>query len=141
LDLREWAPILRTPGVRFVDLQYGDTAQERAAVEAELGISLIHVPDLDLREDLDGVASLIGACDLVISISNTTVHLAAALGTPTWVLVPAAAGNLWYWMRDTDRSPWYASAVIVRQKVRGQWADIIQDVKGRLDTYLAQRGA
>lgn len=140
LDLRAWAPVLQTPGVRFVDLQYGDTAEERAAAEAALGISLIHVPDLDLREDIDGVAALISACDLVISISNTTVHLAAALGKPTWVLVPAAAGNLWYWMRDTDRSPWYASAVILRQKVRGKWDDIIEDVKIRLKDYLSRPG-
>ncbi len=125
-------------GVRFVDLQYGDTADERAAVEAELGVSLIHVPELDLREDIDGVAALIAACDLVISISNTTVHLAAALGKPTWVLVPASAGNLWYWMRDTDRSPWYASAVIFRQKIRGEWRDIIETVKDRLKDYLTR---
>ncbi|MBY0511388.1 MAG: tetratricopeptide repeat protein, partial [Rhodospirillaceae bacterium] len=137
LDLRAWAPILETPGVRFVDLQYGDTAEERAAVEAELGIALTHVPDLDLREDIDGVSALISVCDLVISISNTTVHLAAALGRPTWVLVPATAGNLWYWMRDTDHSPWYASAVIFRQKTRGQWDEIIREVKSRLDEYLA----
>lgn len=139
LDLRAWAPILQTPGVRFVDLQYGDTADERAVAEAQLGISIIHAPNLDLREDVDGLAALIAACDIVISISNTTVHLAAALGKSTWVMVPAAAANLWYWMRATDRSPWYASAVIFRQKVRGEWDDTIRDVKARLDDYLERR--
>jgi len=68
------------------------------------------------------------------------VHLAAGLGKPTWVLVPAAAGNLWYWMRGTVRSPWYESATIIRQKTRGQWDEIIADVKSRLDVYLAGVG-
>jgi tetratricopeptide (TPR) repeat protein len=140
LELMAWAPLLQTSGVRFVDLQYGDTTEERAAAEAALGVSIVHMPDLDLREDLDGVAALINACDLVISISNTTVHLAAGLGKPTWVLVPAAAGNLWYWMRGTVRSPWYESATIIRQKIRGQWDEIIADVKSRLDVYLAGVG-
>lgn len=138
LDLRQWAPILKTPGVRFVNLQYGDTAEERAAVEAELGISINHIPGLDLREDIDGVAALIAACDLVISVSNTTVHLAAALGKPTWVMVPAAAGNLWYWMRNTSHTPWYASATIFRQKTLGQWDETIQAVKKQLDAHLRE---
>lgn len=136
LNLRQWAPILQTSGVRFVDLQYGDTAEERAAVEANLGVPIIHIDGLDLREDIDGVAALIAACDLVISVSNTTVHLAAALGKPTWIMVPAAAGNLWYWMRGANHTPWYPSATIFRQKTLGQWAEIIRAVKNRLDAHL-----
>jgi hypothetical protein len=137
LDLRQWGPILQTPGVRFVDLQYGDTAQERADVQKDLGISITHVPDLDLREDIDGLASLIAACDLVISVSNTTVHLAAALGKPTWIMVPAAAGNLWYWMRGSTHTPWYPSATIFRQKKLGRWDDVVLEIKNMLDAHRA----
>jgi ADP-heptose:LPS heptosyltransferase len=137
LDLKAWGDILRTPNVRFVDLQYGDTAQERAEASAALGVSIIHIPDLDLREDIDGAAALTAVCDLVISVSNTAVHLAAGLGVPTWVMVPRAAGNLWYWMWDTDRTPWYPSVRIFRQSRPGYWGDVLNDVKGRLEEYLA----
>ncbi|MBY0510763.1 MAG: tetratricopeptide repeat protein [Rhodospirillaceae bacterium] len=137
LALRQWGPILKTQGARFVDLQYGDTTKERSAVEAEFGVPIIHIPELDLREDIDGVASLIAACDLVISVSNTTVHLAAALGKPTWIMVPAAAGNLWYWMRGTGHTPWYPSATIFRQKTLGRWDDVLQEVKEKLVAHLA----
>ncbi len=135
LDLVQWAPILRQPGIQFVDLQYGDTAAERAAVEAELGVTIAHVPDLDLREDIDGVAALATACDLVISVTNTTAHLAAALGRPTWVLVPASAGNLWYWMRGATQSPWYPTATIFRQTALGQWQDVLAQIEGRLKAF------
>ena len=138
LDLDQWAPILRLPGVQFVDLQYGDTAAERAAVEADLGVAITHIPDLDLREDIDGVAALAAACDLVISVSNSTVHLAASLGRPTWVLVPASAGNLWYWMRGCDRSPWYPSATIFRQAELGNWRDVLADIESRLKAFSAR---
>ena len=136
VELKQWAPILLTPGVRFVDLQYGDTAKERAAVESELGVSITHVPNLDLRQDIDGVAALIAACDLVISVSSTTAHLAAALGRPAWVLVPATAGNLWYWMRGNDHTPWYPSAVIFRQNTLGEWDDVLERLQKRLLAHL-----
>jgi len=132
LDLKQWAPILQIPGVRFVDLQYGDTAEERAAVEAELGIQITHMPDLDLHQDIDGIVALAAACDIVISVSNTTAHLAAAVGRPTWVLVPASAGNLWYWMRGRDSTPWYPTAVVFKQPKLGAWAGLIAEIESRL---------
>ena len=141
LELRQWAPILQTPGVRFVDLQYGDTAAERASVEAELGVHIEHIPDLDLREDIDGVAALAAACDLVISVSNTTVHLAAAVGRPTWVIVPASVGNLWYWMRDSDHTPWYKTVSIFRQTKLGARDAVLTEIERSLRAFSAEHGA
>lgn len=136
LDLPQWGPILSVPGVCFVDLQYGDTAAARARAQTELGVSVVHFDDVDLRDDLDGAAALASACDLVISVSNTTVHLAAALGRPTWILVPAAAGSLWYWMRGDTPSPWYPMATIFRQKNAGVWQPVLADVGRRLKDFV-----
>jgi Flp pilus assembly protein TadD len=135
MDLKHWAPIFRIPGVRFVDLQYGDTAAERAAVEADLGIPITHMPDLSLNDDIDGVAALAAACDLVITVSNTTAHIAAALGRPTWVLVPASAANLWYWMRGQNYTPWYPSVEIFRQPRLGEWQAIVTEIESRLKNW------
>lgn len=124
--------MLKVPGVRFVDLQYGDTAAERTALENALGTSLTHIEGLDLREDIDGVAGLAAACDLVISVSSTVVHIAAALGRPTWVLVPASAANLWYWMRGETPTPWYDNVTIFRQSRLGQWSNVLLTVEQKL---------
>ena len=129
--LKQWAHVLQIPGVRFVDLQYGETADERADIEAELGVRIEHVPDLDLHEDIDGVAALAAACDFIISVSNTTAHLSAALGRPTYVLVPASAGNLWYWMRG-HQTPWYPTATILRQSKLGHWDDVMEQLRAAL---------
>lgn len=130
--LKQWAPLLKTPGVHFVDLQYGDTTAERAAVKTELGIEITHIDGLDLREDVDGVVALAAACDLVIAVSSTTVHLAAAAGVPTWVLVPASAGSLWYWGRGGERTPWYPNVRIIRQQELDDWSAPIAEAAGRL---------
>jgi len=105
------------PATRFVDLQYGDTASERS----QAGFDLAHLEDLDLFQDIDGLAALLGACDLVITVSNTTAHLAGALGVPVWVMVPAGNGKLWYWGADGKGSPWYPSASVFKQQSPGDW--------------------
>lgn len=132
VSLASWAGILKTKGVRFVDLQYGETQAERDTARTDLGVEIEHLDALDLRADIDGVAALAQACDLVISVSNTTAHLAAALGVPTWVLVPATAGNLWYWMRGTDHTPWYPSVSVFRQKEPGRWGETFTAVERKL---------
>ena len=92
LSLRAWDGILRVPGARFIDLQYGDTGSERAAVEREIGVAIEHLPELDLYDDLEGLAALCSACDLVITASNVTAHVAGALGCPVWLIAPRGNG-------------------------------------------------
>ena len=88
--------------------------------------------------DIDGLAALMTACDAVVTVSNTTAHLAGALGRPTWVMVPHGHARIWYWFRDRRESPWYLHAHIRRQ-TRGQpWADL---VAGVADEVAATLGA
>ena len=102
---------------------------ERDAVERELGIRVERLPDIDNTNDLDGLAALMCACDAVVTVSNTTAHLAGALGRPTWVMVPHGHARIWYWFSDRDGSPWYPRVQVRRQR-RGQpWAELIAAVR------------
>jgi ADP-heptose:LPS heptosyltransferase len=78
--------------------------------------------------DLDGFAAQVAALDLVITISNTTAHVAGALGVPCWVLLPSGLGENWYWFLDRDDSPWYPSVRLFRQSEPGVWTDVINNV-------------
>ncbi len=121
-SLEALAPLWQAagPSAQFVDLQYSDTAAERAAAHLDLA----HLEDLDLFNDIDGLAALIAACDMVITVSNTTAHLAGALGVPVWVMAPNAGGKLWYW-GGAPKSLWYPSATIFRNAANGAWEDVI----------------
>jgi hypothetical protein len=130
--LTDFAALLKSPGYRFVDLQYGDTHAEREAVERELGIRVERLADIDNTNDLDGLAALMCACDAVVTVSNTTAHLAGALGRPTFVMVPYGHARIWYWFRDKAESPWYPR-VQVRRQQRGQpWSELIARVAADL---------
>jgi tetratricopeptide (TPR) repeat protein len=130
--LADFEVLLRRPGYRFVDLQYGDTRTEREGVERDFGAEVEHLADIDNTNDLDGLAALTSACDAVVTVSNTTAHLAGALGRPTWVMVPYGQARIWYWFRDKDRSPWYPRVRVLRQARAQPWSDLIEVIAGEV---------
>jgi tetratricopeptide (TPR) repeat protein len=100
----------------FLDLQYGDTAATRHTVAAATGVEICHDDDIDLRDDIDGLATLTAACDAVVTVSNVTAHVAGALGVATHVLVPEGQARFWYWFDVEGASPFYQAACLHRQQ-------------------------
>jgi hypothetical protein len=119
--LEEWAAILRAPGVSFVGIQYGDCAGELKALRELTGGEILEPPGLDIRNDIDGLAALCVALDLVVSVGNATSALAGACGAPT-VLVsgPAAWPQL-----GTDGYPWYPSVRCLAAETYGDWRPVM----------------
>jgi tetratricopeptide (TPR) repeat protein len=130
MALADWLPILRAVPAGFVCLQYGARQAELAALASAQGIAIADWPDFDPVADVDGFAALIDALDAVVSVANTTVHFAAALGKPVWNLVPAVAS--WRWMVERADSPWYPTMRIHRQHRGEPWSRTLQ----RLATTL-----
>ncbi|MGH8617880.1 MAG: tetratricopeptide repeat protein [Burkholderiales bacterium] len=120
MPLAAWAPVLKTPGVRWMVLQHDATAAELAEIQTLTGNAPLR-PDLD-PSDLDGLAALTGALDRVITVDNTLAHLAGALGRPVWIVLPQAAD--WRWGRAGDRTVWYPAARLWRQAAAGDWSAV-----------------
>ena len=124
--LRDFEPLLRAPGIRFVDLQYGDTRAERELIAREFGVEVLGLEEIDNTNDIDGLASLIDACDAVVTVSNTTAHLAGALGKPTIVLLRHGWGRLWHWFRNCEDSPWYPRVRVLSQGPTQPWGELVR---------------
>lgn len=123
-----WAGPLATEGVTFVNLQYGDCAAELEFVKRELGVEIFQPPGIDLKQDLDDVAALCCAMDLVIGFSNATFNIAAACGVPTWLISTPGA-----WTRvGTDRYPWYPQTRLFSPSTFGDWDEVMGEVAGAL---------
>ena len=137
IDLKDWLPLLEVPGVTFVDLQYGDTFAQRETLQKQTGIEIIHDETVDQLADLDAFAAQVAAMDMVVSISNTTAHMAGALGVPTWVLLSEVP--LWRWFQDRTDSPWYPSVQLFRQRRSGGWPEVMGEVAAALREWLATK--
>ena len=128
LDL--WAPLLDTPGVNFISLQYGDCQEQLTGIVADTGVTIHTFSDLDPTNDLDQLAAVISSLDLVISVGNTTVHLAGSLGTPVWAMLPPA--GTWRWTQGRDEGLWYESVRLMRATVPGDWSALLERVRDEL---------
>jgi tetratricopeptide (TPR) repeat protein len=128
-----WGPVLNTPGVTFVNLQYGDVAPELEHAREKFGIAIHHFEDVNLRNDLDGAAALTDACDLVISAPTAAAAMAGALGRETWFM---AAGPVWPQL-GTDHYPWYRSTRVFACKKFADWGTLMPEVARALDEFAA----
>jgi tetratricopeptide (TPR) repeat protein len=125
IPLATLAPLSRVAGVRYFSLQKGVAAEQ--ARHAPAGMDLIDQPEL--LKDYADTAALISQLDLVITVDTSVAHVAGALGKPVWVLVAFAPD--WRWLLDREDSPWYPTMRLFRQKVRGEWGPVIEEV-GRM---------
>jgi tetratricopeptide (TPR) repeat protein len=119
--LRAWVPLLQDASLFFVSLQFAPHSDD-LKVLTDLTPSDIYVDEgINAATDMDSLAAQIMAVDKVITISNTTAHMAGALGADTALLVPKGYGCYWYWHQDRTDSPWYSSMHICRQETPGDW--------------------
>lgn len=131
LSLKQFAPIAALPNVRLLNLQYGNTAQERA----DCGFDIIHDDSVDPWHDMQGHIDQIAACDVVITIDNTTAHAAGALGKPTWTLLPREP--YWRcWHLDKPSTPWYPTMRVFYQGEDRSYAPLIADITTALQKLI-----
>jgi tetratricopeptide (TPR) repeat protein len=129
LTLETLLPVLAVPGVHWVNLQYGNRADEIVAFERANGIQITDWSDA-LDGDYDETAALVETLDLVISVCTSVVHLAGALGKPVWVMAPFVPE--WRYGLQGEGMPWYPTARLIRQPGRGNWEAVIGAVEHRL---------
>jgi hypothetical protein len=128
IPLAEWLPILRMAGVQFVSLQYTDCKAELAEFEQVHGIRVTHWQEG--IDDYDETAALVGALDQIVTVQTAIFHLAGALGRPVWGLIPIPAE--WRYLQAGETVPWYPSARLFRQSVRGDWTNAVGQVEEAL---------
>jgi tetratricopeptide (TPR) repeat protein len=128
-----WAPVLQTPGVSFINLQYGDCTAELARAAEQFGVTVHQVEGLDLKDDIDGAAALCTALDLVISAPTAAAATAASVGAETWFVT---AGRTWPQL-GTNEYPWYARTKVFWPEKFGDWATLMPDVSDELEVWAS----
>ena len=133
IALERLAPLFALSGIRWISLQYGTfnvLEEQAAAANAPLLIDR----GVDQFANIDCFAAQVAAMDQVITIDNSTAHLAAALGRPVWLLLPFAAD--WRWLEARQESPWYPTLRLFRQSKPGDWEPVVEKLRASLGGTL-----
>ncbi len=127
----QWREVLSLDDVQFVNLQYGDTEAEMNEARA-LGFDITTPDAIDLKQDLDDLAALCRACDLVIGPSNATTNIAAACGADVWLLAPP---NTWLRL-GAENYPWYPKARIFAPQTLNDWSPAMAEIRATLEARI-----
>lgn len=120
------APLAHVPGVRLISLQKGLGLEQLDSLPAGMAVEAPG-PDFDPGPDLYlDTAAAIMACDLVVTLDGSVVHLAGALGATAWLAVPQVPD--WRWMSDRADTPWYPTVRLYRQAAFNDWGDVFADM-------------
>jgi tetratricopeptide (TPR) repeat protein len=130
VPLGQFIQLLQIPGISFYSLQVPSPEELQPFYSANL------VYDLGSKLRTFGdTANAIENLDLIISVDTALVHLGAALGKPTWILLPYASE--WRWLQAGDHSPWYPTVRLFRQNRPMHWNDVFARVQNALHDVAA----
>jgi hypothetical protein len=133
MALGECDPMLSMPDFRFISVQR--ELRDSDAVDLGANPHVAHVGD-DLADFAD-TAAVLAMCDVVVCVDTSIAHVAAALGRPTFLMVPFQPD--WRWLLGRDGSPWYPTMRLFRQTAIGDWAGVVDRVCAAL-TALSVHG-
>ena len=125
IDLANLVRALDSSNTQLLSLQYGDISDEIDAVKRDFGIEVIQFSGVDNKNDIDGLAALMAACDQIVSTTNVTVHLAGALGVKVTALLPFS--SQWIW-GDGSESFWYNSVTPLKQNLYQNWGNVLESL-------------
>ena len=124
-DIKELGKI---KGIQLYSLQKGKVVDE---------VDFTNTGIIDLSheiKDYEDTAGIIENLDLIISVDTSVAHLSGALGKETWTLLTKIPD--WRYLLEGEKSIWYDSMKLFRQKERGNWKSVIENVKRELGKII-----
>jgi len=125
IPIERLATALRDIPCSVVVIQRNPQRAELQAFRAALGRDAHDFSDLN--DDLELMTGLLSLVDDYVGVSNTNMHLRAAVGRSARVLVPCPAE--WRWMAAGAASPWFPGFSIYRQSLAGEWDDALESLE------------
>ena len=129
--LSSWKPIFDIQNTAFINLQYGDCAKELQQAREVLGIDIIEWADLDLRNDLEGVAALMQNLDCVISVGTAVAQMAGALGKHLMLMTPRG-----WTLFGQNHYPWFGNTDLFVAEVNQSVESLIPKVVNRIENLM-----
>ena len=127
-SLQQWGELFKVPGVTWVCLQYDECREELEHARRRFGVALHRFEEVDYFNDLDEVAALMKALDLLISAPTVVGIQGVAHGVEVWQM---SYGADWQ-THGTSAVPWHPSLVRFSRRWDQDWEEIIFRIAERL---------
>lgn len=131
LEVTTLAPLLRDAPAHFVCLQQDASDEELdwLAQACKGRFARFELP----QSNLDELAALVVALDVVTTVCQTLVHLCGGLGRPCMVLAPFVPE--WRYGLEPGAMRWYRSVRVERQARPGDWTQPLERVTTQLAAF------
>lgn len=136
LCLNAFGCLAEVPNVQFFALQTGGAALEANWPPQNMADRIKSLEPWLL--DLGDLAFALSNLDLLISVDTAPIHVAGALGVPTFALIHHLPD--WRWGLGSEKTPWYPSLTLFRQPERGDWQGALANVKLALQERVLSLG-
>lgn len=136
LPLETLSPIASLGSTSFLSLQKGHGCEQLDVCSFRdqfVGSQSL----IDQTWDFAETAAILANCDLIITTDSALAHLAGGMGIPTWLMLHKVPD--WRWGLDGDRSFWYPSMRLFRQRQSGNWSEVVDRVVRSLQMHLHER--
>lgn len=121
IPLAEFAPLAALEGVRLISLMKDGVEANAPDVPVEMFGGFDDGPDAFLD-----TAAVMANLDLIVTSDTSIVHLAGALGRPTYLALKKVPD--WRWLDGGEGSPWYPTLRLFRQEDRGDWRPVMERI-------------
>lgn len=132
IPIVEFSSLLDVPDIHFISLQHDASSEEMTEFKKRHNGIFHCFPDQ--VSDYDELAALMMNLDLIVSVQGSIVHLAGALGRPTWALISACPE--WRYGSTGEGMLWYPSVRLFRQQNVGEWKPTLDAVRRELGSTL-----
>jgi len=139
IELDQLRQIIEAQNIAVVSLQRGTNKMKEFPAWLKEKFTehqtQIHIlADSNDSSDFHEYASVVNSCDLVITTATTVAHLAAGMGTLTWIMLQKSPD--WRWGLNGSKTFWYQSARLFRQKTYGDWVEPLAEIHRELQYFL-----
>ena len=127
--------LFKLPNIEFLSLQKEEG--EKDLVNYKSNKNFYNFSNIiDKKNYFEDTVEIIKFLDLVITNDTSVAHLSATLGLKTWILLEKNPD--WRWFLKNNKSPWYKSVRLFRQKKRGDWDNLVKEIKIELLIFYKQ---
>ncbi len=132
IPLADFAPLAQVPGISLFSLQKGAGSEELPPLAERLKI-------IDLGSGLDEntgafveTAAVLKSLDLLIACDTAIIHVAGALGVPTWIALNNSPD--WRWLLGCNMTNAYPRTRLFRQPTFGDWRTVFANMAKELNS-------